>query len=102
MNVKDCIAVVTGGASGWGGLCENPREKRGKAVIFDLQDERGANLAAELGANCLYTKTDVTNEESVKASIAKAAEAFGTINAAINCAGVGAAAKVLSKKGPYR
>lgn len=102
MNVKDCIAVVTGGASGLGEACVRTLVKEGgRAVIFDLQDERGTNLAAELGASCLYTKTDVTSEESVQASIARAVEVFGTINAAINCAGVGAAAKVLSKKGPY-
>ncbi len=102
MNVKDCIAVVTGGASGLGEACVRTLVKEGaKAVIFDLQEERGANLAAELGGNCLFAKTDVTSEESVQASIAKAVGAFGTINAAINCAGVGAASKVLSKKGPY-
>jgi 3-hydroxyacyl-CoA dehydrogenase / 3-hydroxy-2-methylbutyryl-CoA dehydrogenase len=102
MDVKDCIAVVTGGASGLGEACVRALVTEGaKAVIFDLQEERGAGLAAELGGNCLFARTDVTSEESVQASIAKAVEAFGTINAAINCAGVGAAAKVLSKKGPY-
>jgi len=102
MDVKDCIAVVTGGASGLGEACVRALVKEGaKAVIFDLQEERGAGLAAELGGNCQFARTDVTSEESVQASIVRAVEAFGTINAAINCAGVGAAAKVLSKKGPY-
>jgi NAD(P)-dependent dehydrogenase (short-subunit alcohol dehydrogenase family) len=102
MNVKDCIIVVTGGASGLGEACVRDLVKHGgKAAIFDLQEERGEKLAAELGGSCIFAKTDVTSEESVRASIAKTAAAFGTINGAINCAGVGDARKVFSKRGIY-
>jgi len=102
MKVKECIAVVTGGASGLGEACVRELVKDGaKVAIFDLQEERGEKLAAELGANCFFAKTDVTSEESTQASLARVVETFGTINGAINCAGIGDACKVLSKRGPY-
>jgi NAD(P)-dependent dehydrogenase (short-subunit alcohol dehydrogenase family) len=101
MKLKDCVAVVTGGASGLGEACvRNIVAGGGKAVIFDLQEDRAAKLIAELGSNVVFAKTDVTNEESVQSSVKKALDAFGRINVAINCAGVGDPAKLLSKKGP--
>jgi 3-hydroxyacyl-CoA dehydrogenase/3-hydroxy-2-methylbutyryl-CoA dehydrogenase len=102
MEIKDCMAIVTGGASGLGEACVRELAKAGaKAAIFDMQAERGEALAAELGKNVVFVKTDVTSEESTQGALQKTLEAFGAINGAINCAGVGDAAKVLSKKGPY-
>jgi len=103
VNLKDVKAVVTGGASGLGEACVRMiAANGGKAAIFDLpmQKERADKLIAELGAGVIFCSTDVTNEESVLASVAKAVDAFRGINAAINCAGVGDPAKLLSKKGP--
>jgi NAD(P)-dependent dehydrogenase (short-subunit alcohol dehydrogenase family) len=101
MDVKGCKAIVTGGASGLGEACvRNLVGLGGKAAIFDLDTARGEKLAAELGSNVIYAHTDVTNEESVQAAIKKTMDAFGAINIAINCAGVGDPGKVLSKKGP--
>jgi 3-hydroxyacyl-CoA dehydrogenase / 3-hydroxy-2-methylbutyryl-CoA dehydrogenase len=101
MNLKDTKAVVTGGASGLGEACVRMIVAGGgKAAIFDLQQERAEKLIAELGGNVIFCSTDVTGEESVQAAIAKTMAAFGGINAAINCAGVGDPAKLLSKKGP--
>lgn len=102
MDLKDVKAVVTGGASGLGEACVRMLAAAGaKAAIFDMAVERGEKLAAELGENVIFVNTDVTNDEGVQASVARAVEAFGAINGAINCAGVGAASKVFSKKGPY-
>ena len=57
-------------------------------------------LAKELGNNVVFANTDITSEESTQAGIKKAVDAFGGINVAVNCAGVGFAEKILSKKGP--
>jgi 3-hydroxyacyl-CoA dehydrogenase/3-hydroxy-2-methylbutyryl-CoA dehydrogenase len=101
VNLKDIKAVVTGGASGLGEACVRMIVAGGgKAAIFDLQQDRAEKLISELGTNVMFASTDVTNEESVQAAIAKTMAAFGGINAAINCAGVGDPAKLLSKKGP--
>ena len=101
MNIKDCKAIVTGGASGLGEACIRNLVKGGaKAVILDLDQTRGEILAAELGNNVFFVKTDVTSDESVQSAINKAVEAFGGLNVAINCAGIGDPGKMLSKKGP--
>ena len=101
MKVKDSVAMVTGGASGLGEACVRMLVAGGgKAAILDLQVERAEKLIAELGSNVVFAKTDVTNDESVQAAVQRTLEAFGKINVAINCAGVGDPAKMLSKKGP--
>lgn len=43
----------------------------------------------------------MTSEVDVKAALETAKEKYGTITAAINCAGIGAAMRTLSKKGPH-
>jgi len=101
MKIKDCIAMVTGGASGLGEACVRTIVAGGgRAAILDLQADRAGKLIAELRANVIFAQTDVTNEESVQAAVKKTLDAFGGINVVINCAGVGDPAKVLSKKGP--
>jgi 3-hydroxyacyl-CoA dehydrogenase / 3-hydroxy-2-methylbutyryl-CoA dehydrogenase len=101
MKIKDCIAVVTGGASGLGEACVRTIvEGGGKAAIFDLQADRAGKLISELGSSVIFANTDVTSDESVQAAVSKTVAAFGGINVAINCAGVGDPAKLLSKKGP--
>jgi NAD(P)-dependent dehydrogenase (short-subunit alcohol dehydrogenase family) len=70
-----------------------------RVAILDVVAEKGEKLAEELGKNVIFVHTDVTSDESGRAAIAKAAETFGTINVAINCAGVANPGKILSKKG---
>ncbi len=101
MNVKDCIAVVTGGASGLGeATVRNLASGGGRIAIFDIQADKGEALAKELGDNVIFANTDITSEESTQAGIKKAMDAFGGINVAVNCAGVGLAQKILGRKGP--
>jgi 3-hydroxyacyl-CoA dehydrogenase / 3-hydroxy-2-methylbutyryl-CoA dehydrogenase len=99
MEMKDCVAVVTGGASGLGeATVTRIVENGGKAAILDLAEEKGNALVEKLGANrVIYVKTDVTNEADVKQALNQTAEEFGGIQIAINCAGIGMAAKVINK-----
>jgi NAD(P)-dependent dehydrogenase (short-subunit alcohol dehydrogenase family) len=101
MNTQGIVALVTGGASGLGEA--NARaviNGGGSAVLMDLNVERGEALAAELGDNARFIKTDVTSEADVTAAIALAKEAFGGVHAAINCAGVGTIGKIYGSRGP--
>jgi len=101
METKGCVAVVTGGASGLGEACVRELVKEGaKVAIFDFAEDRGEKVASEIGDAVIFCKTDVTDAKNVQAATEKTMEAFGAIHIAINCAGVGAAAKVLGKKGP--
>ncbi|MBN2568248.1 MAG: 3-hydroxyacyl-CoA dehydrogenase [Deltaproteobacteria bacterium] len=101
MNIQDCIAVVTGGASGLGEATVRTLVGNGaRAAIFDLQVERGEALAKELGDKAIFVKTDITSDESAQAAVDETVKCFGGINVAVNCAGVADAGKILSKKGP--
>jgi len=101
MKVKDCIAIITGGASGLGEACvRNVIAGGGRAAIFDLQADRAEQIVSEMGSSVIFANTDITSEESVQNAVAKTMAAFGGINVLINCAGVGDPAKLLSKRGP--
>ena len=101
MNIKDCKAMVTGGASGLGEACIRNLIKVGaKAAILDLDSARGEKLATELGGSAIFVKTDITSEESVQGAIKITLDSFGSVNTVINCAGIGDPGKMLSKKGP--
>ena len=55
MEIKECTAVVTGGASGLGEASVRSLSALGARVaIFDIAVERGEKLAAELGPNCIF------------------------------------------------
>jgi 3-hydroxyacyl-CoA dehydrogenase/3-hydroxy-2-methylbutyryl-CoA dehydrogenase len=101
MKTSDVVAVVTGGASGLGEATVRCLAEGGaKISILDLNPDRGEGLASELGKDAVFCKTDVTDEASVQAAIAKTMDAFGAIHVAVNCAGIGAPAKMLGKDGP--
>ena len=101
MEIKGSVAVVTGGASGLGeATVRNYVEGGGLVSILDLQEEKGQVLASELGDSAIFCSANVTDEQSVQSAIDKTLEAFGAVQIAVNCAGVGDAAKVLGKGGP--
>lgn len=100
MKISESIAIVTGGASGLGEATVRQIIKGGgRAAILDVSDERGQELVDELGERCIFVRTDVTSEEEVSGAIQKAVESFGAVNTVVNCAGIGIASKLLSKKG---
>jgi 3-hydroxyacyl-CoA dehydrogenase / 3-hydroxy-2-methylbutyryl-CoA dehydrogenase len=101
MEIKNGVAVVTGGASGLGEATVRYLLSKGaKVSILDFAQERGDKLSAELGAQALFCKTDVTDEKSVQKAIDQTMATFGAIHFAVNCAGVGTPGRVLSKEGP--
>ncbi len=101
MDINGIVAVVSGGASGLGEACVGDLLEHGaKVAILDFDEGRGEKVALDLGDAVIFCRTDVTNEESVKAAIDKTMKFFGSIHVVINCAGVGTPAKVLGKEGP--
>lgn len=102
MKMIETKAIVTGGASGLGeATVRKIIGQGGKAAILDLSVERGETLVKELGEQAVFVKTDVTSEEEVRNAINKAIESFGSINTVVNCAGIGVAGKLLSRKGVH-
>ncbi|MFL0294121.1 3-hydroxyacyl-CoA dehydrogenase [Mycobacterium sp. SMC-18] len=98
MQIKDSVAVVTGGASGLG-LATTKRllDAGGSVVVIDL---KGEDVVAELGPRAKFVATDVTDEAGVSAAL-DAAEEMGPVRINVNCAGIGNAIKTLSKDGAF-
>ena len=98
MEIKDAVAVVTGGASGLG-LATTKRllDAGAQVVVLDI---RGKEAVAELGDRAAFAETDVTDEAAVTAAL-DIAESLGPVRIVINCAGTGNAIKTLSKDGPF-
>ena len=89
-------AVVTGGASGLGAATARALAAKGaKVAIFDMNQEKGEALAAELGG--VFCKVNVTSDEEVDAGFAKARAAHGQERVLVNCAGIGNAIKTASR-----
>lgn len=89
-------AVVTGGASGLGAATARALAAKGvKVAIFDLQEEKGKAVAAEIGG--VFCEVNVTDDASVDAGFAKAREAHGQERILVNCAGTGNAIKTASR-----
>lgn len=83
------VAIITGAAQGMGAAHATEFIKQGaKVVLTDLNEEKGAALAAELGENALFIKQDVTSEQGWADVVAKAEEAFGPVNVLVNNAGI--------------
>ncbi len=102
MQLKNSVAIVTGGASGLGkGTVEKFVAEGGKVAIFDLNETAGAEIAAALGDAVIFCKVNVTDEQSVQQAIDKTMATFGAIHICVNCAGVGNAIKTYGKKGPF-
>ncbi len=102
MDIKDKVAVVTGGASGLGrATIKRLVAAGGKCAIFDMNEEKGNALVAELGDSTIYCNVNVTDEESVKAGIAATMDAFGAIHINCNFAGIGNAVRTMGKNGPF-
>src|SRR6201997_2389400 len=98
MEIKDAVAVVTGGASGLG-LATTRRllDAGAQVVVLDL---RGEDAVAALGDRARFVEADVTDEAAVGKAL-DTAESLGPLRINVNCAGIGNAIKTLSKDGPF-
>ena len=102
MDLKDKVAVITGGASGLGRATVRRFVANGaKAAIFDMNEEKGKLLVEEFPDSVIFCNVNVTGEESVAAGIATTIEKFGAIHICCNFAGTGNAMRTMGKKGPF-
>lgn len=84
------VALVTGGGSGIGAAISRAYAEQGaRVVVAELNEERGQQVAGELGEAGLYCRTDVSAPGSIEAAVATAAERFKRLDILVNCAGIG-------------
>lgn len=96
--MKSVNAIVFGGASGLGEATALELAGAGHAVtVADLNEDKGSAVADEVGGT--FAKADVTDEDSVRAAVESAAGGDGGLRICVNCAGVGAAGRIVHKDG---
>ena len=93
MEIRDKVAVVTGGASGIGrSLCLAFAEQGAAGVVVADVDTPGAeDVAAQViarGGRALAVRADMTREGDVRALVGQATDAFGRIDLFCSNAGI--------------
>lgn len=82
------VAIVTGGAGGFGaGIVKAYAREGAKVVIADINPEGGEALARELGPAVAVVRCDVTDYEAVQSAVSFCVDRFGIPDIVINNAG---------------
>ncbi|MEV0550676.1 3-hydroxyacyl-CoA dehydrogenase [Nocardia salmonicida] len=101
MILNNSVAVVTGGASGLGlATAELLAADGAQIVIIDLPSSNGEAVAKEHGERMHFVGADVTDEVAIAKAL-DVAESLGPLRIAVNCAGIGPAAKTVGKDGAF-
>src|SRR3954470_20813734 len=90
--MKNRVAVITGGTSGFGKGTEELLAAKGVRVVVsgrrkDLSEQVVADIRAK-GGEAIFTITDVNDEASVRALIDTAVAHYGRLDMAVNNAGI--------------
>ena len=89
MRLENRVAVITGGASGFGtGIAEIFAREGAQVVIADINSAAAESLSDELGAAAFAAHVDVADLGSVKALAHQAEKDVGAVDIVINNAGV--------------
>jgi 2-hydroxycyclohexanecarboxyl-CoA dehydrogenase len=82
------VAVVTGGGSGIGrATCLRFAEEGAAVAVAEIDEARGKEVAEEIGragGKAIFVRTDVADEESVRAAVARIAASLGRIDVLVN------------------
>ncbi|WP_036479970.1 SDR family oxidoreductase [Myxosarcina sp. GI1] len=92
ISLESKVALVTGGTSGIGRATAIALGAAGAKVVFSGRREpEGKETAAmirDVGAECLFVRSDVSREKDVKALVQKTIETYGKLDCAFNNAGI--------------
>lgn len=95
--LKDKVAIVTGGASGIGLATVQAFVNKGaKVVIADFNEESGKAVEKELtdkGANVTFVFVDAGDEQSVINLVNETVKTYGQLDIMVNNAGIGSLAE---------
>lgn len=87
MRLQDKVSIITGGAAGIGAATAIKfKEEGAKVIIWDLNEEKGNALAAELGAD--FDKVNTSNFADIEAAAKKVFDKYGRIDVLVNNAGI--------------
>ena len=89
-NLENRVAVVTGGAQGFGlAIVERFIESGAKVVIWDIDEAEAKNAVLKISSkNLIYQIVDVTNFKSISDRLIEVEKLFGKIDILVNNAGI--------------
>ena len=100
MKLNQVRAVITGGASGLGNaVAQRLVAAGGQVTLLDVNEASGIAAAKALGSAARFKAVNVTDENAVNAAIAAAVAEMGSINVAVNCAGIAPPRRLVNKEG---
>jgi 3-oxoacyl-[acyl-carrier protein] reductase len=86
--MKDKVAIITGGASGFGeGIVRRFAQEGARVAIADLNGDAAQTLAKDIDG--IAVRTDVSNGDDVKALAKAVTDKWGGIDLLVNNAGIG-------------
>jgi 3-oxoacyl-[acyl-carrier protein] reductase len=92
IELKNRVAIITGGANGIGKGTSLAFARAGAAVaVWDMAEEAGKAVVAEIeqsGGKAAFLKVNVANQAEVEAAVAQVIEQFGKVDILINNAGI--------------
>src|SRR5579859_4083642 len=98
MKLNGSSAIVTGGASGLGEATARVLAAAGvHVVVADLNEEAGKRVADEIDGQ--FAKTNVTDTDAVLEAVGLAEASGRPLRVAVNCAGIGFAARTVNRDG---
>lgn len=98
MRIEGSVAIVTGGASGLGEATARHLAAQGARVgVLDFNIEQATRVAQDIDG--VAAQVDVSDETAVDAAIAQVETALGVPRIAVNCAGIGTAARIVGREG---
>ncbi len=101
MDIKNRVALITGGASGLGAATARRFHRAGaKVLLMDLSEENGQRMVAELGRGAEFFRGDVVDPQQMAAAVAATVSRLGGLHILVCCAGIGPPARVLGREGP--
>jgi len=89
-NLENRVAVVTGGAQGFGlAIVERFIESGAKVVIWDIDEAEAKKAVSKISSkNLIYQIVDVTNFESISETLIEIEKLLGKIDILVNNAGI--------------
>ena len=90
LDLKDRVAIITGGAQGFGlAISKRIIESGGKVVIWDIDETAVEAALKEISSNDLsFKKVDVTNFEAIEKALLETENELGKIDLFVNNAGI--------------
>lgn len=84
------VAIVTGGASGFGAaICKLFVEQGAKVVVADINERAGLDMASSLGETAVFALCDHTDPNATSATVDAALSRWGAVDILVNNAGIG-------------